>query len=74
MLSFGNYQSWGYFLSAEESVSLWVEYNDCNHIPEISESEDGSIIIKSYFYFYLFDRISFDSDILITWTNPFENK
>ena len=48
VLSFGKYQSWGYLLSAEESVSLWVEYNDCNSVPEISESQDGRIIIKSY--------------------------
>jgi len=47
-LSFGPYQSWGYLLSAEESVLLWVEYNNCDPIPEISESEDGRIITKSY--------------------------
>ncbi len=48
VLSVGKYQSWGYLLSAEESVSLWFEYNECNQVPEISESQDGRIIIKSY--------------------------
>ena len=47
-LSFGPYQSWGYLLSAEESVFLWVEYNNCDPMPEISESENGRIITKSY--------------------------
>ena len=47
-LSLGPYQSWGYLLSAEESVSIWIEYNNCFSIPEIKESEDGRIIIKSY--------------------------
>lgn len=48
LLSVGKYQCWGYLLSAEESVSLWVEYNNCNPEPEIRESQDGRIIIKSY--------------------------
>jgi len=47
-LNFGPYQSWGYLLSAEESVSLWVEYNNCNDTPEITESENGRIITKKY--------------------------
>jgi len=47
-LNFGPYTSWGYLLSAEESVSLWVEYNNCNDTPEITESENGRIITKKY--------------------------
>ena len=57
-LSFGPYQSWGYLLSAEESVSLWVEYNSCNIIPDINESENGRIIIRSY------TNLSTDSDVV----------
>ena len=47
-INFGPFQSWGYLLSAEESVSLWVEYNNCDPIPRIDESESGSIITKTY--------------------------
>jgi polyhydroxybutyrate depolymerase len=47
-LKIGPYNSWGYLLSAEESVSLWIDYNDCNHNPEITESENDRIIKKTY--------------------------
>jgi polyhydroxybutyrate depolymerase len=37
-----------YFLSVDESVSFWVEHNNCNHIPEIEISESGNIIKRTY--------------------------
>ncbi len=37
-----------YFLSVDESVSFWVEHNNCNPIPEIEISESGNIIKQTY--------------------------
>ena len=37
-----------YFLSVNESVSFWVEHNNCNPIPEIETSSSGNIIKHTY--------------------------
>lgn len=37
-----------YFLSVDESVSFWVEHNNCNPIPEIETSPSGNIIKQTY--------------------------
>jgi poly(3-hydroxybutyrate) depolymerase len=37
-----------YFLSVNESVSFWVEHNNCNHIPKIETSASGNIIKQTY--------------------------
>lgn len=34
--------------SVNESVSFWVEHNNCNPLPEIVVSESGNIITRSY--------------------------
>ena len=36
------------WLSVNESISFWVEHNECNPIPEIETSESGNIIKKTY--------------------------
>jgi len=37
-----------YFLSVNESVSFWVEHNNCNPIPKIETSPSGNIIKQTY--------------------------
>ena len=37
-----------YFLSVNESVSFWIEHNNCNPTPEIETSESGNIIKQTY--------------------------
>ena len=37
-----------YYLSVNESISFWVEHNNCNPTPEIETSESGNIIKKTY--------------------------
>ncbi len=37
-----------YFLSVNESVSFWVEHNNCDPIPKIETSESGNIIKRTY--------------------------
>ena len=37
-----------WFLSVNDSVSIWVENNSCNSIPQIDVSDDGNIIIRTY--------------------------
>ena len=37
-----------YFLSVNESVSFWVEHNNCDTIPEIETSPSGNIIKQTY--------------------------
>ena len=37
-----------YFLSVDESISFWVEHNNCNPIPKIETSESGNIIKQTY--------------------------
>ena len=39
---------WIYVLSVDESVSFWVEHNNCNPIPKIETSETENIIKKTY--------------------------
>jgi len=36
------------FISVNESVSFWVEHNNCDTIPQINISESGNIIIRTY--------------------------
>jgi len=36
------------FLSVNESVSFWVEHNNCNPIPKIETSPSGNIITQTY--------------------------
>lgn len=37
-----------FFLSVNDSVSFWVEHNNCNPIPETEISESGNIIKQTY--------------------------
>ena len=37
-----------YFLSVDESISFWVEHNNCNSTPETNTSESGNIIKQTY--------------------------
>ena len=37
-----------YFFSVNESVSFWVEHNQCDSTPKIEISESGNIIKKTY--------------------------
>jgi len=46
--SIGPLELWVYFLSVNESINLWVDYNNCNKTPQIEESKDGLIIKRTY--------------------------
>lgn len=39
---------WLYSVSVNESVSFWVEHNNCNPIPKIETSPSGNIIKQTY--------------------------
>jgi polyhydroxybutyrate depolymerase len=43
-----SYELWVYIISVNESVTFWVENNNCNPIPEINISKSGRIITKTY--------------------------
>lgn len=42
------YETDEYSLGVNESVQFWVEKNNCNPIPEITVSESGNIITRTY--------------------------
>ena len=44
----GLLEAWMYFISVNQSVSFWVEQNNCDKIPQINISESGRIIIRTY--------------------------
>ena len=44
----GSLEAWLYFISVNESVSFWVEHNNCDPIPQINISENGRIIKRTY--------------------------
>ena len=48
VINWSSYESWVYIVSVNESVSFWVENNNCNPIPNVNTTESGKIIIKSY--------------------------
>jgi len=48
VFEWGSEELWVYTKSVNESVSFWVENNNCNPIPHINKSEDGGIITRSY--------------------------
>lgn len=37
-----------HYLSVNESISYWVEYNDCNPVPDVNKSESGNVIVRTY--------------------------
>jgi len=37
-----------FYLSVNESISFWVEHNECNPIPDVETSESGNIITRTY--------------------------
>jgi polyhydroxybutyrate depolymerase len=37
-----------FYLSVNESISFWVEHNECNLIPDVEVSDSGNIIKKTY--------------------------
>jgi polyhydroxybutyrate depolymerase len=39
---------WMYSLSINESIDLWVEYNNCNPNPQIYQTESGRTIFRNY--------------------------
>jgi len=44
----GGWVSSMYYYSVNESVSFWVNHNNCNSTPEINISESGNIITRTY--------------------------
>jgi len=41
-------EGWFFYLSVNESVSFWVEHNECDPIPDIEISDSGNIITSTY--------------------------
>jgi polyhydroxybutyrate depolymerase len=39
---------WVYITSVNDSISFWIENNNCNSIPDVNISNNGSIITKTY--------------------------
>lgn len=48
VLAISSDELWTYSISVNESVSFWVEYNNCELIPQINVSESGRIITRTY--------------------------
>jgi len=48
VINWNSYELWVYLVSVNESVSFWVENNNCNPIPDVETSESGKIIIETY--------------------------
>ena len=44
----GSFEMWHYQLSVNESVSFWVEQNNCDPIPEINQTGNELIITRTY--------------------------
>lgn len=37
-----------YYMSVNESVTFWVEHNECDPVPQVNVSESGNIITRTY--------------------------
>jgi polyhydroxybutyrate depolymerase len=48
VLNWNSYESWVYTTPVNDSVSFWIENNNCNSIPDVETSESGKIIIETY--------------------------
>jgi polyhydroxybutyrate depolymerase len=48
VINWNSYESWVYVMSVNESVSFWIENNNCNPIPDVETSESEKIIIETY--------------------------
>jgi polyhydroxybutyrate depolymerase len=48
VFEWGTNELWVYTVSVNESISFWVENNNCNPIPQIYKSRDERIITKVY--------------------------
>ena len=48
VFDWGSNDLWVYIVSVNESVSFWVEHNNCDPIPQVETSESGRMIIKTY--------------------------
>jgi len=48
VVEWGSGESWVYLVSVNESVSFWVEYNNCDPTPQVKKSESGHIITRTY--------------------------
>ena len=42
------YETTEYYLGVNDSVQFWVEHNNCNPIPDITVSDSGNIITRTY--------------------------
>jgi polyhydroxybutyrate depolymerase len=47
-LRLGSFEMWNYILSVNESVTFWVEHNNCDPIPKITKTVSGRIMTRTY--------------------------
>ena len=43
-----SYELWVYIVSVNESVTFWIDNNNCDPVPEVKKSKSGRIITKTY--------------------------
>jgi len=43
-----SYELWVYIVSVNESVTFWIDNNNCNPVPEVKKSKSERIITKTY--------------------------
>jgi polyhydroxybutyrate depolymerase len=48
VFTWGSDNLWAYIVSVNESVSFWIEQNNCNPIPQVETSDNGKIISHTY--------------------------